>query len=629
MKTDPLTVALLGWADSRSAWWLLGRRPAARQERMPGWFILALGACGCLLAGLPVLVLGRAWSGTWSFWAFWVPGSAGLFAGLLGGTMIWLAWNRRAMAMKSLEQAGKGPVAAEPQRPPFRWLTQAILLLLILGAGVWLAAGLENWRGARALRAFRMELKARGEPVSIEEVIPPAIPDDRNLALAPPFRPLLQYRRVPKAPGASPWSASVEWLDSNGLARIQSVRLDAASESYRAFASNHGRPEKTWLEGAPEDLAMRQAYYVSLPDWAPAVASDSPAKDVLTALSRYDDLLNEIRKAAATHPETRFPIKYEEGFATMLSHLSPTKALSRVLSLRATALLAEGRADEAMADIELTLRLSDGLTGEPLLIIALVRYAIDALALQPIWEGCLAHQFSEAQLVRLQDAFKGRDYLGEFRRALQGERLCVDLAYEGLLRRDGLQLESLGFAENGDDVEDLVKALMLRLMNRGWIRQNQVANGRYIEAMVGDLRRARTHTDLPDQDFRLLDLQRNRSVYTMVAAKLAPALGSALDRGFEWEAERRLAVMGLGLERYRIANGHYPEALADLAPRWAPPEAAVDPMTGADLQYRRTEDDGYRLYSVGLDHVDSGGKRRERRATSSADRRKDSDLVWR
>ena len=83
----------------------------------------------------------------------------------------------------------------------------------------------------------------------------------------------------------------------------------------------------------------------------------------------------------------------------------------------------------------------------------------------------------------------------------------------------------------------------------------------------------------------------------------APFLGCAA----EAEAERRIVITALALERYRANHGVYPPALAALAPQFLK-SAPVDFMDGRPLRYRLAADGHFLLYSVGLDCVDNGGK---------------------
>ena len=72
------------------------------------------------------------------------------------------------------------------------------------------------------------------------------------------------------------------------------------------------------------------------------------------------------------------------------------------------------------------------------------------------------------------------------------------------------------------------------------------------------------------------------------------------------EAQRRVIVTAIALERYRGKHGAYPGTLVSLAPEFlkAVPE---DFMDSQPLRFQLTEDGHFVLYSVGLDCKDHGG----------------------
>jgi hypothetical protein len=301
------------------------------------------------------------------------------------------------------------------------------------------------------------------------------------------------------------------------------------------------------------------------------------------------------------------------------------------LRLRSVALLAEGRSEEALADLLLGLRTSDALADEPILISALVRIAIDVLMMQPIWEGCREHRWTEPQLVAIQRALAERDYLGQMRRGLEGERVLTGASYDVLARSDfaswllGRDSSLAWMAGQGDDETGF--RWLVAVMPAGWVRQNQVLHGRYLRAIVEDLERARFHKDLPREGLRLDEFILHAPPRMMITRMLAPAVDRAWNRAFVMEANRRMAMVAMALERHRLARGDYPSELAALTPAYLGtlPE---DPMTGEPLRYARLDGGDYRLYSVGLDHGDDGGERGERSGKSRSDSEGPSDLVW-
>ena len=69
----------------------------------------------------------------------------------------------------------------------------------------------------------------------------------------------------------------------------------------------------------------------------------------------------------------------------------------------------------------------------------------------------------------------------------------------------------------------------------------------------------------------------------------------------------RCGVAAVAVERYRLANGHWPDRLDDLVPAYLS-KIAIDPFDGQPLRFRRLKD-GVIIYTVGEDQKDDGGQR--------------------
>lgn len=76
--------------------------------------------------------------------------------------------------------------------------------------------------------------------------------------------------------------------------------------------------------------------------------------------------------------------------------------------------------------------------------------------------------------------------------------------------------------------------------------------------------------------------------------------------GVRLQQQRLNLRLAFALAEYKLANGVYPQKLADLSPKY---QTAIpdDLFTGKPLVYKPTKD-GYLLYSVGADGKDDGGK---------------------
>jgi len=70
-----------------------------------------------------------------------------------------------------------------------------------------------------------------------------------------------------------------------------------------------------------------------------------------------------------------------------------------------------------------------------------------------------------------------------------------------------------------------------------------------------------------------------------------------------------LTMLGFALAEYRAEHGSYPARLADLVPKYVP-KVPLDLFNDEELHYQ-PKDDGYALWSVGLNGIDDGGKNEE------------------
>jgi hypothetical protein len=80
-----------------------------------------------------------------------------------------------------------------------------------------------------------------------------------------------------------------------------------------------------------------------------------------------------------------------------------------------------------------------------------------------------------------------------------------------------------------------------------------------------------------------------------------------LARAAEAEARRRLLVTAIAIERFHLANHFYPDSISKLVPDFIK-SLPKDFMDGELLRYRRTDDDRFLLYSVGIDGKDDRGQ---------------------
>jgi hypothetical protein len=88
------------------------------------------------------------------------------------------------------------------------------------------------------------------------------------------------------------------------------------------------------------------------------------------------------------------------------------------------------------------------------------------------------------------------------------------------------------------------------------------------------------------------------------------------------------ALVACALERVRIRDGEYPEALASLVPQFLS-RIPTDLFDGQPLRYRRTDAGYFLLYSIGWNEKDDGGVGTRKVDFWRNDRdSRDGDWVW-
>lgn len=85
-----------------------------------------------------------------------------------------------------------------------------------------------------------------------------------------------------------------------------------------------------------------------------------------------------------------------------------------------------------------------------------------------------------------------------------------------------------------------------------------------------------------------------------------PNIARAISTAAWYQTQLDQFRVACALERYRLANGQYPESCDALVPAYL--EAVPnDLFAGKPLQYRRNQHGDYQIWSIGWDEKDDGG----------------------
>jgi hypothetical protein len=490
----------------------------------------------------------------------------------------------------------------------------------------------ENWRGKHDWQTFKREWEAKGEQFGSATVIPPPVPDDRNFAMAPVFDAVNQlmndkWRAQHRNPHQGRDGDQREW-DTNLVNRLEMPLSENGEDPTNGVGD--------WRKSTVSDLGAWQKYYRGLTattnEFPVPLQPQTPALDVLLALSRYDTTIAELRLAAQL-PDSRFPISYdmEPPAAILLPHLADIKRSARVLQLRALAELQNGQSDKALADVNLILRLSDSIRSEPFLISHLVRIAIVNIALQPVWEGLVAHQWSNTQLAELESELSKVDLLADYHKAMRGELMFCEIGDIEYLRQFPAEASDLMGETAGDSSARTLQRIVWLAIPSGWFYQNELGCARamleYYLPMADVGKRMVRPVDVRRAGSAVGDELKHATPYNLIVRLLVPALINAVKRPAYGQESVDLARTAIALERYRLAQGAYPESLNLLVPQFLA-QLPHDIINGQPLHYRRTADGQFVLYSIGWNETDDGGVVVLNKGSSSTVDINRGDWVW-
>jgi hypothetical protein len=493
-----------------------------------------------------------------------------------------------------------------------RGLRLLLIMLAWLVTGIALFHGEETWRGRRAWSQYRHELEAQGEHLDFAALIPKPVSDEQNFAATPIVKSW--FEKTAAYDPDHPWRDAY----SRVADRVSPPRKkDALAERHLSDLAAWETAFAAVRSGA---LTLEQRFYSAQLD-AASRAKAAPA--VLEGLRTNEALFAELR-AASPRPYSRYPVNYDvqSPYALLLPHLRMVKGVCQRLELKACAELAGSQSDQALQDTQLIFRLVDSLNTEPCLISYLVRLSCVQIATLPIWEGLAEHRWSEAQLQDLETRLQQDNFIAEVKAPLLADQ-AAGIATIELVRKKGVwYLNFLGSPEATPVPASgkLVNFMWFVIVPQGWYDLEDVNYCRafHLELATGlDSAKGRVSPTQVQADNRAFEQMMFASGFAgtglgrilhhrVTVHLLLPSLGNVLRKAAAAQTAFNQAAIACALERYRLANGRFPEALEALAPRFISPLPS-DVLTGEHYKYRLKADGRFVLYSVGWDEKDDGG----------------------
>ena len=488
-------------------------------------------------------------------------------------------------------------------------LREKILLAsAVIFSAVILFPVIRHYQLKAAVNHYRAELKAKGEPTELAQVLPPPAKLERNgtelllkaMLLVDGDKTFLRTNPVPAMK-----------MVATGKAMVCAGQLEVSDPGEYGFTNS----------------------------WAEAQE----------AVAQNDEALTLLRQII-NRPELDFRIHYEQGFydGNFFTNLQLVALKQAATHLKSAAMVSlhHDNPESAVENVRASLVLVNAMQRERLEITELVRIAMAAIAQGATWEILQATNLTDAQLSALQSDWLRLDFLQGHIDALNMEGIVgdievarwrsSDLEMHKLVDLFGNAFKSLG-VDSVDEPTLFQRAKLsgqIFLWRYWWSYSDELRSLKGQMVLMEAARWAKTNgAFLPafkQQKARLDELGISNfgdvlasifsgkpDFHSMLSESIL-LLGNSFKKAMSAECSQRMCVTAIALKRFQLKRGSFPEKLSELMPEFIS-SIPLDPVDGQPLRYRLNADDSSTLYSIGENGVDDGGNPSlEKGSTSSS-----------
>lgn len=323
--------------------------------------------------------------------------------------------------------------------------------------------------------------------------------------------------------------------------------------------------------------------------------------------------------------KSRYPIDLSEGLETKLPHLGEIRSLVRVLDTAALLAAIDDEPNEVVDAFCDSIKIINSLQDEPIFISQYIRLQLVGTSITTI-ETAMAHScVSEETLRRLQEGIAGalsplRDgYLMD--KTIQGDLVMYIDSLRNPVR---LRSEVRGGTVSPEDPMtwlcdvlgqgklDQLAFVWTASRLRAWSREAGLGR----QADLVSLKKAGWPFEHVEPCF-ICEKESDRPAGPQLSWRLSFATmvltGWTISYEMECDFRTRLNVarVALGVERFRLANGAFPQKLDEIVPDYIDsiPEDPWNPRHGLSSRVRENGD--FVVYGFGRDGEDNGGTERE------------------
>lgn len=465
--------------------------------------------------------------------------------------------------------------------------------------------------------SVREECEQKGLSFDFSDTIPEPVPKDKNFAYAAPLRALLEF----EPDGVTPLDTE-KYEESSKFLNVPNDKKWSSSFGARGQEIYHGH-----------DLKSVQKFFREngIDLWSQPAEAGEPAADVLLAIGKVSEDMDLLAEASKKRPFYRMDRRYSvkdfnviEDFETVIgAHSNQVQHRNAQwwFNLRSLAHLETGNMKSAFSDLTMSIFLAELNKNEPDLFSQLYRLTLMRSALVPLWGGLAKRSWSQDQLGSLQDILGSINYLEGMEIAIRFERQLLNKIHHylrGLLdqRSDNFTASLASFGVPLALVGAAGTQGGFRLTSLKWfyISPSAFINGsqartnelylKYFERIV-DLKSRRI---IPDEArkfgryFENEDFDKVHPYNLLIGLFFSDPVLLVRKTG-RMQNLIDQARIACALEVHYLKEGKYPESLVELGQ-----DLPHDVFTGESYHYASEGKDRYRIYGVGWNLKDDGGK---------------------
>ena len=521
----------------------------------------------------------------------------------------------------------------------------------------------ESWRGPRVWENYKHELEAKGESFDWDAMIPPPVLDSQNIFSAPMMSDWF-IKPAGKIIITEDLSKRLNYSNTAPEVVIAEVTVGAHPDSAKADVSLHfndfkshqqakqliqniagpsafGARGNDTLTAQPFNLNQIKPLFIFLeadnkPNVKDLIAffsnnysttvpltfrpTGTNSWQVLTPFCAASDYLKwsdqfrgdfDLMRAAVKRPYARMDGDYRYPPTIPIPNFTNVRAVSQMLAQRAQCYLLLGQPDKALQELTLLndlRRLLEGApTGKPMsLVSAMINVAVVGLYADTIADGFRLHAWQEPQLIALQKQLEQINLAPFLKESFNDEQVSACRTFQTAMAQFEIQpdpnanlWQKMKYAKSSNFMRGFFYFNIINVVKMDQI----VVDGIDPSQKIVSLQKMAEFQREDDK----LEHYRFPHIYKLLAIIAVPNWTKAVQTFAFEQTKSDEAQIICALERYRLANGKYPETMDKLVPQFIE-KLPHDIIGGQPLKYHPTTDGHFTLYSVGWNETDDGGQ---------------------